>query len=148
MTIKEAYDQIEKDKTTLHDNIVEIFKTGRFHSAFVVEEDYEQFIINIFKCHLMTIYPDKFLVTYVTGKEYDEVCHSFKSWYMKLANGNIEHWLKVNHLNDADKYVDSSPIKGEEVYHRRYLKALEIKNIPNQDVLYRMMSIVDVSILR
>lgn len=143
MTTEEAYNQIEKDRITLHDSIAEILKTGTFHSAFVVKEDYEQFIIDIFKCHLITMYPDKFLVTYVTGKEYDEVCHSFKSWYMKLTNGNIGHWLQVNHLDDIDKYVNNSPIKSEEIYHQRYLKALEIKNIPNQDVLYKMMSIVE-----
>lgn len=143
MNIEEAYNQIKKDRITLCDSIAAIFRTGRFHQAFVVEEDYEQFIINMFKCHLMTIYPDKFLVTYVTEKEYkDKVCHSFKSWYMKLANGNIEHWLRVNHLDDADKYVNGEPIKSEEIYYQRYIKALEIKDIPSQDVLYKMMSII------
>lgn len=143
MTINEAYEQIEKDKTALYNNIMESFKAGESHPAFTIERHYEQFIINIFKCHLIEIYPDKFLVTYVIGTDYDKVCHAFRSWYRNLANGNIEHWLKINHLKDADKYVNVSPIKEKEVYHQRYLKALEIKNIPNQDVLYRMMSIVE-----
>jgi len=145
MNIEEAYNQIKKDRITLRDSIAVIFRTGRFHPAFVVEEDYEQFIINIFKYHIMTIYPDKFLVTYVTGKEYkDEVCHAFKSWYTKLTNGNIDHWLSINNLTDADKYVDGEPIKSEEIYHQRYIKALEIKDIPSQDVLYKMMSIIEI----
>lgn len=143
MTINEAYKQIEKDRDTLYNDIMEIFKAGESYPAFTIERHYEQLIISIFKYHLMGMYPDKFLVTYVIGTDYDKVCHAFRSWYRNLSNGNIEHYLRVNHLKDADKYVDGSPIKGKEIYHQRYLKALEIKNIPNQDVLYRMMSIVE-----
>lgn len=143
MTINAAYNQIEKDRIALYKNIVEIFKAGESYSSFTIEREYEQFIINIFKHHLIEMYPAKFLVTYVAGTDYDKVCHAFKSWYRKLANGNIEHWLKTNHLKDADKYVKGLPIKEIEVYHQRYAKALEIYNIPNQDVLYKMMSIVE-----
>lgn len=143
MTTNEAYNQIKRDTKALYKKIMEIFKAGESHPAFTSIHYYEQFIIDIFKYYLLSLCPDRFLVTYVTGKDYDKVCHAFKSWYMGLANGNIDHWIKVNNLRDEDKYINGLPIKEGEVYHQRYTKALELKNLPNQDALYSMMSIVE-----
>lgn len=143
MIIKEAYKQIEKDRNALYNDIMEIFKAGESYPAFTIESHYEQLILNIFKYFLMSLYPDKFLITYVIGSDHDKVCHAFKSWYLKLSGGNIKHWLSINHLTDSDKFVGGVKLKETEVYHQRYVKALEIRNIPNQDVLYRMMSIVE-----
>lgn len=146
MTILQVYNQIEKDRIALYKDITKIFKAGESHPAFTIKNRYEQFIISIFKYCLMSLYPNKFLVTYVTGNDYNKVSHAFKSWYMKMTNGNIEHWLSINHLTDSDKFVKDLPIKANEVYHQRYIKALEIiENAPYQDVLYKMMNIVELS---
>ena len=92
--------------------------------------------------------PDGFLVTEVTGDAYKGVNHTFYSWYMVLSNGNISHWMEVNKLKDADMYSNGVCRYKENVYHLRYNKALELRNIPNNEVLIRMMNIVEARLQR
>lgn len=143
MTIEEARKKIEEDRKSLYRSIDSVFKLGMNGPAFTSEHKYEEFIINIFKYFLISMFPDGFLVTEVVGDDYKNVNHSFYSWYMVLANGNIRHWMEANKLKDADMYYNGDSIHRERVCYLRYHKALELKNIPDDEVLTRMMHIVE-----
>lgn len=142
MTIEEARKKIEEDTKSLYKIIDDVFKLGMDSPAFTSEHKYEELIINIFQYFLMSMFPDGFLVTEVVGDDYRNVNHSFYSWYMVLSNGNISHWMEVNKLKDADMYSNGALVYKERVYYLRYQRALELKNIPNNEVLTKMMYIV------
>lgn len=143
MTIREARIKITEDRKSLYRSIDDAFKLGMNGPAFTSEHKYEELIISIFKYFLISMFPDGFLVTEVVGNDYKNVNHSIYSWYMVLANGNINHWMEVNKLKDADMYSNGASIWRERIYYLRYHKALELKNIPNDKVLSRMIQIVD-----
>lgn len=146
MTIDEAKTKIAKDTKSLYRSIDDAFKFGMNSSSFTSERKYEELIINIFQYFLLSMFPDRFLVTEVVGDDYRNVNHSFYSWYMALSNGNIRHWMEVNKLKDADMYSNGTLMYRELVYYSRYHKALELKNIPNNEVLTKMMHTVECKI--
>lgn len=143
MTIEEARKKIEEDTKSLYKSIDDAFKLGIDGPAFTSEHKYEELIINIFKFFLLHIDPDGFLVTEVVGDDYKNVNHSFYSWYTVLSNGNINHWMEKNKLKDADMYSNGAFMYREKVHYLRYHRALELKNIPDDEVLTKMMHIVD-----
>jgi hypothetical protein len=142
MTIEEARAKIAEDTKSLYKSIDDAFKLGVDSPAFTSERKYEEFIINIFQYFLLSMFPDGFLVTEVVGDDYRKVNHSFYSWYMALSNGNIDHWMEVNKLKDADMYSNGAFTYRERVYYLRYNKALELKNMSNDEVLTKMMHTV------
>lgn len=142
MTKEEAKAKIAEDAKSLYKSIDDVFKLGMDSPAFTSEHKYEELIINIFQYFLMSMFPDGFLVTEVVGDDYKNVNHSFYSWYMVLSNGNISHWMEVNKLKDADMYSNGALMYRKRVYYLRYQRALELRNIPNNEVLTKMMHIV------
>lgn len=148
MTIEEAKAKIAEDTKSLYRIIDDAFKLGMNSPAFTSEHKYEELIINIFRYFLMSMFPDGLLVTEVVGDDYKKVNHSFYSWYMALSNGNISHWMEVNKLKDADMYSNGALRYRKRVYYLRYHKALKLKNIPNNEVLTKMMHIVEAKLLK
>lgn len=147
MTREGAYEQILKDAKELGKSIIETFKQKDYSPIFFTGSvAYEKFILQIFEFLLLEYYPEMFITIYVTGDDYKRFNHSFVKWVHFMKNGDINHWLEINHLSDADKYTESGvrlKSKEDEVGRLRYEKALELYKTKKDKVLLIMLSIVN-----
>lgn len=176
-TIKQAEVLIQYSKKEIRDRLLEIFRGAKLISPddkitmdivsnflhghdsesimdsptsevmFSSENLYEGLLKKIFEYLLMEYYPEKFLVTYVTGDDYDKVDQTFIKYVHRLKNGDMNHWLHLNNLKDENKYEGNIrvPSKEQDLILRRHKKALELFNLNNEknEVLLKLMSMVN-----
>lgn len=143
ITIEDAYNKINANKTALFNYITEILNNSS-NIVFTNIRTYETFIIDIMKYHCMDLYPEMFLVCYVTGEDYENLNGNIYKWYMMMVNGNFDRLLKEEKITDIDIYLDKSKsidVNRKTIYEKRYKLA---KQLFEKTSIYFMKGDIDI----
>lgn len=144
ITIKDAYNKINANKTALFNYITEKLNDDSSDIVFNNITKYETFIIDIMKYHCMDLYPEMFLKCYVTTEDYNDLNGNIYKWYMIMLNGNFDRLLKEEEITDIDIYKDNSKsidVNRKAIYEKRRKLA---KQLFDKTSIYFMNDDVDI----
>lgn len=143
ITIENAYNEINTNKTILFHYITETFSNS-FDKVFTNITKYERFIMDIMSYHCMDLYPEMFLKCYVTSEDYEGLNGNIYKWYIMMLNGNFDRLLKEEEITDIDIYKDKSKsidVNRKTIYEKRYKLA---KQLFEKTSIYFMKGDIDI----
>lgn len=130
MTVREAYRKIREEKDKEFERLTKFFSDEEK----ALEEDcikisyiYESLLKRIIAYHFMDLYPETFLICYVTGDEYKALNSDLYKWYMKMINGDFKNFLDNEEISDVNIYNSPDHNKNRElIYKNRFKIAKQI----------------------
>ena len=87
--------------------------------------EFEAIIIDIIRYKWMKSYPETFLTCHVTGEEYDKTPKSAYSHYMKVINGRLDEYIRLNALDDIQIYRDTNTEENRKNLYKKRLHTIE-----------------------
>ena len=106
--------------------------------------EFEAVIIDIIRYKWMKSYPETFLTCHVTGEEYNKTPKSAYSHYMKVINGRLDEYIRLNALDDIQIYRDGNTEDNRKELYKRRLR--EIEKFMDDDTDIIMWCVQNVSI--
>ena len=130
MTKQEALNTIAIDTQELREELVN--RIVKINQRFYNNEDarldvreFESIIIDIIRYKWMKSYPETFLTCHVTGEEYDKTPKSAYSHYMKVINGRLDEYIRLNALDDIQIYRDENKEENRKNLYKDRLWTIE-----------------------
>ena len=129
MTKQEALNTITLNTQELRGKIVN--KIVKINRRFYNEDyrldisEFESIIIDIIRYKWMKSYPETFLTCHVTGEEYDKTPKSAYSHYMKVINGRLDEYIRLNALDDIQIYRDANTEENRKNLYKKRLRTIE-----------------------
>ena len=149
MTKQEALNTItlntQEVKEELTNRIVELNKRFYDKDGRVDVREFEAFIIDIIRYKWMKSYPETFLTCHVTGEEYDKTPKSAYSHYMKVINGRLDEYIRLNALDDIQIYRDRNTEENRKNLYKKRLSTIEKFMDDDTDII--MWCVQNVSII-
>lgn len=87
--------------------------------------EFESVIIDIIRYKWMKSYPETFLTCHVTGEEYKKTPKSAYSHYMKVINGRLDEYIRLNVLDDIQIYRDKNTEENRKNLYKKRLRTIE-----------------------
>ena len=129
MTKQEALNTItlntQEIRGKLVNRIVDLNKRFYNEEGRVDVREFEAIIIDIIRYKWMKSYPETFLTCHVTGEEYDKTPKSAYSHYMKVINGRLDEYIRLNALDDIQIYRDANTEENRNNLYKKRLRAIE-----------------------
>lgn len=149
MTKQEALNTItldtQKVKEELTNRIVELNKRFYEKDGRVNVREFEAIIIDIIRYKWMKSYPETFLTCHVTGEEYDKTPKSAYSHYMKVINGRLDEYIRLNALDDIQIYRNENTEDNRKNLYKKRLRTIEKFMDDDTDII--MWCVQNVSII-
>ena len=129
MTKQEALNTITLNTQEIRGKLVN--RIVDFNKRFYNEEgrvdvrEFEAIIIDIIRYKWMKSYPETFLTCHVTGEEYDKTPKSAYSHYMKVINGRLDEYIRLNALDDIQIYRDANTEENRKNLYKKRLRTIE-----------------------
>ena len=148
MTKQEALNTItldvQKSEEELINRIVKLNQRFYDEDARLDVREFESIIIDIIRYKWMKSYPETFLTCHVTGEEYAKTPKSAYSHYMKVINGRLDEYIRLNALDDIQIYRDDNKEENRKNLYKERLRAIE--KFMNDDTDIIMWCVRNVSV--
>ena len=141
MTVREAYRTIREEKDKEFERLTKFFldeEKALKEDCIKISYIYESLLKRIIAYHFMDLYPETFLICYVTGDEYKALNSDLHKWYMKMVNGDLKNFLDNEEISDANIYSSPDHNKNrfkiaKQIFEKIYISFpknnVDIKNI-------------------
>ena len=109
--LKHIHDSAVESRKQLANRIHGLHKAidnGNARYVMLNVNDFESLLFDVIRYKWAQQHPEHFLTCYVTGDEYDKAPKAPYSYYMKVINGRLDEYIRLNALDDIQIYRDEN----------------------------------------